>query len=61
MVDGLLVDDLDGDRIRELLRGPIGSKVTLTIVRGDEVMHVEVERQRMRGKAAVAERHERIE
>jgi C-terminal processing protease CtpA/Prc len=61
MIDGVLADELDASRIRALLRGPIGSKVTITVVRGDEVMHVEVARQEMGSKATVAERHERIE
>lgn len=61
MIDGVLVDDLDGRRIRALLRGPVGSSVTLTVVRGEEVLHVEIERAALGQKAPVAERFEKIE
>jgi S1-C subfamily serine protease len=61
MVDGVLVDDIDAGRIRRLLRGPVGSTVTLTLVRGDEVMHIEVTRQPLGAGTALPERHERIE
>ncbi len=44
MVDGILVDRLEPARIRELLRGAVGSKVIVTVVRGDDVVHVEVTR-----------------
>jgi C-terminal processing protease CtpA/Prc len=61
MVDGVLVDEMDAARIRRLLRGPVGSTVTLTLVRGDEVMHIEVTRQPFGGAKPLPERHERIE
>jgi C-terminal processing protease CtpA/Prc len=61
MVDGVLVDELDRSRIQVLLRGPVGSKVVLTVLRGDEVLHMEVTRQPL-GKAPVmAPAEERIE
>ena len=44
MIDGILVDRVEPARIRELLRGPVGSKVMLTIVRGNDVLHLEVTR-----------------
>jgi len=61
MIDGVLVDDLDSRRIKAMLRGPVGSTVTLTVVRGDDVLHMALARQAMGNKPAVAERHERIE
>jgi C-terminal processing protease CtpA/Prc len=60
MIDGILVDDLDAARIQRLLRGEVGSKVVLTIVRGDEVMHVEVTRAAL-GSARVPKDEEKIE
>ena len=61
MIDGVLVDDLDKDRIQGLLRGPAGSLVTLTIIRGEEVMHLEVKRPVLGKKPTLPEREERIE
>ena len=63
MIDGVHVDDIDHTRIRELLRGPVGSKVTLTVIRGQTVEHVEVTRERLGGgvAAALKERKEPIE
>ena len=61
MIDGILVDELDGERIRALLRGPVGTTVTLTVLRGDEVVQVEIARQAFGAAGPVAERHERIE
>lgn len=51
MIDGHLVDPLDPKRVRELLRGPVGSKVTLTVIRGSEVVHVEVTREALGTKS----------
>lgn len=61
MIDGLLVDELDSRRIRALLRGPLTSKVTLTVVRGDRVLQVEIERRALGSKAPVQDRYQRIE
>ena len=61
MIDGVLVDDLSARRIRALLRGPVKSKVTLTIIRGDLVLDVELEREPLGSKAPLKERFERIE
>ena len=61
MIEGVLVDELDGDRIRQLLRGPVGTAVTLTVLRGDDVVQVRVVRQPLGASSPVAERHERIE
>jgi predicted metalloprotease with PDZ domain len=61
MIDGVLVDDLDAEAIQRLLRGPVGSQVTLTVIRGDEVIEVGIERQELGTAAAPKERYERIE
>jgi C-terminal processing protease CtpA/Prc len=61
MVDGVLVDDLDSRRIRALLRGPVGSTVTLTVIRGDEVLQLEIERSELGHKAPVQDRYQKIE
>ncbi len=61
MIDGVLVDELDKDRIQGLLRGPVGTSVTLTIIRGEEVMHLEVTRQVLGKKPTLPDREERIE
>jgi C-terminal processing protease CtpA/Prc len=61
MIDGVLVDDLDKARIHALLRGEVGTKVKLTIVRGEEVLHVELTRGPLRKAEAPAEPEERIE
>jgi C-terminal processing protease CtpA/Prc len=61
MVDGILVDALDPPRLRRLLRGPVGSRVTLTLVRGSEVIHVEVVREPPTAPEDVASPHEPIE
>lgn len=54
MIDGMLVDRLPPERIRELLRGPSGTSVTLTIVRGSEVVHVVVVRAPLGAKTAAS-------
>lgn len=61
MIDGVLADDLGKERIQGLLRGPVGTSVMLTVIRGEEVLHVEVGRQPFGTKSALPERHERIE
>ncbi|MBW2459072.1 MAG: PDZ domain-containing protein [Deltaproteobacteria bacterium] len=61
MVNGVLVDDLDRSRIQALLRGPVGSTVTLTVIRGQEVLHLEVSRQALGTAPTVAPAEERIE
>jgi C-terminal processing protease CtpA/Prc len=47
MIDGLYVGDMAGKEVREHLRGDIGTTVSLTILRGDEVRHVTVTRGKM--------------
>jgi len=45
MVDGSLVDDLDAARLRGLLRGAVGSRAVLTVLRGDQVLELTVARE----------------
>ena len=62
MIDGVHVDEVDQGRIRELLRGPVGSTVTLTVIRGEDVEHIEVKRERIGSVAsALKARKEPIE
>jgi C-terminal processing protease CtpA/Prc len=60
MVEGLYVRDLPKDDLRKRLRGPPGSKVKLTVIRGGQVLRLEVVRTPL--KAAIGRpREERIE
>ncbi|MBI4702675.1 MAG: trypsin-like serine protease [Deltaproteobacteria bacterium] len=61
MIDGVLVDDLGPDEVRRLLRGEVGSKVELTIVRGEEVLRVELRRGPLRQGQELGPQHERVE
>jgi carboxyl-terminal processing protease len=61
MIDGVLVDELDQTRIRAMLRGEVGTKVRLTILRGDEVLHVELVRRAMGAAPPPADPEERFE
>lgn len=60
MIDGVHVDDLDRDDLQQRLRGPIGSTVNVTVVRGDEVLHLDVKRQVLE-RVEKRGRYERIE
>jgi len=44
MVDGYYVRQLSADELRRRLRGAPGSKVKLTVVRGGQILRVEVAR-----------------
>lgn len=44
MIDGVYARDLGAAAVRDRLRGPPGSSVDLTVVRGDEVLRVTVTR-----------------
>ncbi len=61
MVDGVHVDDLDGARLVRLLRGPIGTPVVLTVIRGNEVLHLSVVRQGAMPRVAPVPKEEKIE
>lgn len=61
MIDGVHVDTLDAERIRAMLRGEVGSTVKLTVIRGEEVLRVEVTRSELREAKPAAPQEERIE
>jgi carboxyl-terminal processing protease len=61
MIDGVLCDGLTTEQIQALLRGEVGSTVRLTIVRGEEVLHVELVRQGMQRLAPPPPREELIQ
>jgi C-terminal processing protease CtpA/Prc len=48
MIDGHYVRELDAPRVRELLRGQVGTAVRLTIVRGELVVRMRVARSELR-------------
>jgi carboxyl-terminal processing protease len=61
LIDGVLVDELDQTKIRAMLRGEVGTTVRLTILRGEEVLHVELVRREMGAAAPPPAAEERIE
>ncbi|MEZ4441101.1 MAG: PDZ domain-containing protein [Polyangiaceae bacterium] len=61
MIDGVLVDDLDAERVQTLLRGVVGTEVVLTVLRGDEVVHVTITRQPLGAKPTLAPQKEKQE
>jgi C-terminal processing protease CtpA/Prc len=54
MIDGKLVDPLATGQLLSLLRGPIGSTVGLTVLRGRRVLHLRLERGPLAGADRVA-------
>jgi C-terminal processing protease CtpA/Prc len=48
MIDGHFVRDVDAPRVREMLRGQVGTAVRLTIVRGALVVRMRVARSELR-------------
>jgi carboxyl-terminal processing protease len=60
MIDGLYVKDMGAEEVRRRLRGPAGSKVALTVVRGAEVRHLEVTRAPLGPPRRAAPKEERI-
>jgi C-terminal processing protease CtpA/Prc len=60
MIDGFYVRDLGPKELRALLRGDVGSKVELTIVRGGDVRRVVVTRTALRTPLRPAPREEPI-
>ncbi len=60
MIEGLYVRDLDAKSIREKLRGDVGSTVALTILRGEEVIHVRVARGALKGHDAISPKETRF-
>jgi C-terminal processing protease CtpA/Prc len=62
MIDGVYVRDLGADAVRAKLRGPVGSSVELTVVRGEEVLRVKLVREPLGPAAAPPPpREQRIE
>jgi len=53
MIEGRYVRDLDTSGLRALLRGEPGTRVVLTVVRGEEVRRIEVERTPLRAPPAI--------
>ncbi|MGK3999765.1 PDZ domain-containing protein [Sorangium sp. So ce1024] len=60
MIDGVYVRDLTSTELRDRLRGPVGSAVELTIVRGGDVRRVRVVRGALRELEGIKPREERI-
>jgi predicted metalloprotease with PDZ domain len=60
MIEGLYVRDLDAKSIRDKLRGDVGSTVALTILRGEEVIHVRVARGALRDHEAISPKETRF-
>lgn len=52
MIDGVYARDLGAAAVRDKLRGPPGSTVDLTVVRGEEVLRVTVTRAPLAAPAA---------
>lgn len=48
MIDGTYVRELEAPRIREMLRGQVGTSVRLTVVRGGLVMRMRIARSELR-------------
>ncbi len=60
MIDGWYVRGMSTKDIRARLRGEIGTTVRLTVVRGDEVHHLQVRRSGLAERRALPPREERI-
>jgi len=60
MIDGRYVRDLDAQAVRASLRGELGTTVHVTVVRGDEVLRLHIERGALREAAQDKPRVETI-
>ncbi|WP_437658158.1 PDZ domain-containing protein [Sorangium sp. So ce1182] len=60
MIDGVYVRDLTSTQVRERLRGPPGSAVELTVVRGSDVRRVRVVRGALKPHEGIKPREEQI-
>jgi carboxyl-terminal processing protease len=58
MIEGFYVRDLSMKEIRALLRGDVGSKLEVTIVRGEQVQRVKLTRTALREPKPVTEKKE---
>jgi hypothetical protein len=61
MIDGLYVRDLDRKEITRRLRGEVGTKVDLTVLRGSEVNRISVKRTALRSNDDVKPKEERVD
>jgi C-terminal processing protease CtpA/Prc len=61
MIDGVYVRSLSTEDLHAKLRGPIGSEVALTLVRGERVLHVQLKRSVMKEGSAPKPKEERID
>lgn len=61
MIDGHYVRNLDRKEITQRLRGEVGTKVELTVLRGSEVNHISVKRTALRSSDAAKPKEERID
>ncbi len=61
MVDGNHVDELAVAGVVALLRGPVGTSVTLTVLRGERVLELTVVREPFRAGAKVVPERERVD
>ncbi len=60
MIEGRYVRDLTEKEIRAELRGEVGSPVLLTILRGNDVLHVKVTRSALRAPEPIRPREQKI-
>ena len=60
MIEGVYVRDLDAKTIREKLRGEAGSIVSLTILRGEEVIHLRIARRAQGDHRAISPKETRF-
>jgi C-terminal processing protease CtpA/Prc len=60
MIDGVYARDLAPTDLRAKLRGEVGSRIELTVLRGNDVLHVRVTRTEMRVREEVKPKEERI-
>lgn len=51
MIDGVYVRDLDTAAVRAALRGEVGTTVAVTVVRGESVLRLRIERGALRDAA----------
>ena len=60
MIEGRYVRDLSEKEIRAELRGDVGTPVLLTILRGNDVLHVKLTRSASRAREAPRPREQKI-
>lgn len=60
MIEGFYVRDLDAKAIRDKLRGDAGTRVALTVLRGQEVLHMRILRGAKRDHEAIPPKETRI-